>query len=312
MLRKTNLMAVSACATMLICSEACAEPSAPKNPKQDQKIGMADTPQNLTDVQEAPVGAQPSEKKSGDDSVDMTKLSEAFGHFIGRNLKSPGVQFNLESIIIGMRNGAAGKPAPMSDQDYELMMVKVQETAFKQLADDNLKAANDFLSKNSKEKGVIVIEPGKLQYLILEEGKGDAVTDKSVPQIEYVGKYIDGTVFGSSDQSGGPITIPLDQTIPGFSKGILNMKEGEKRRLFVHPDLGYGMTGQLPPNSLLIFDIKLIKAATKNDAKQSNARDKELLPLAMDDMSEDDDEEMMDEDLPKSPSSPKTTPIIGK
>ena len=44
-----------------------------------------------------------------------------------------------------------------------------------------------------------------------------------------------------------PITIPLDQTIPGFSKGIVGMKEGEKRRLFVHPDLGYGTTGQLPP-----------------------------------------------------------------
>ena len=44
------------------------------------------------------------------------------------------------------------------------------------------------------------------------------------------------------------------------------MKEGEKRRLFVHPDFAYGTNGPLPPNSLLIFDIEVVKAQAPKDA----------------------------------------------
>lgn len=194
------------------------------------------------------------------DPKEMLKVSEAFGHFIGRNLNAPGIKFDLESIIKGMRDGAAGKPAPMTDQEYEAAMNKLQERAFSQLANDNLKEANAFLDDNSKKEKIVVIEPGKLQYMILEEGNGTPVGEHARPMVTYSGKYADGTVFGSSEQVGGPITIPLDQTIPGFSKGIVGMKEGEKRRLFVHPDLGYGTSGHLPPNKLLIFDVQVVKA----------------------------------------------------
>lgn len=209
----------------------------------------------------------PSENKS----IDMKKLSEAFGNFIGRNLQSPGLSFDLESIIKGIREGAAGKPSPLTEKEYEEMMTAVQEKAFKEMSTANLNSANDFMEKNKKEKDVVEVVPSKLQFTIVKEGSGPIVETHSSPKIHYTGKYQDGTVFGTSEEMGGPITIPLDQTIPGFSKGIVGMKEGEKRRLFVHPDLGYGTTGQLPPNELLIFDIELVKANSE-DAKP-NLRD---------------------------------------
>lgn len=216
---------------------------------------------------------KPSEDKSEkSDQVDMKKLSEAFGHFIGRNLNSPGLKFDLEGIIKGMRDGAAGTPAPLSDKEYEEMMATVQERAFKEMSATNLKSADDFMAKNAKETGIVEIVPGKLQYLIIKEGTGTAVEPHASPKIHYTGKYQDGTVFGTSEEMEGPITIPLDQTLPGFSKGMVGMKEGEKRRLFVHPDLGYGTSGQLPPNELLIFDIEAVQAQsedTKADKKDS-------------------------------------------
>lgn len=192
--------------------------------------------------------------------IDMKKLSEAFGNFIGRNLQSPGLSFDLESIIKGIREGATGHPSPLNEKEYEEMMTAVQEKAFKEMSANNLKAANDFMAKNKQETGVVEVVPGKLQYVILKEGNGATVEPHASPKINYTGKYLDGTVFGTSEEMGGPITIPLDQTIPGFSKGIIGMKEGEKRRLYVHPDLGYGTTGQLPPNELLVFDIEAVKA----------------------------------------------------
>ena len=214
--------------------------------------------------------------------VDMKKVSEAFGHFIGKNLKSPGLSFDLESIIKGMRDGADGKPSPMTDQEYEASMLKVQEMAFNKLSDDNLKAAEAFLAKNAQDSTVKTLVPGKLQYVVITEGNGAVVDEHGSPSIKYVAKYIDGTVFDSSDAAGGSITIPLDQTIPGFSKGIAGMKEGEKRRLFVHPDLAYGKTGQLPPNSGLIFEVEVVKV--KGEAKDSENDDDD------DDSDESDDE----------------------
>lgn len=220
------------------------------------------------------------------EEVDIKKVSEGFGHFIGRNLKSSGLNFDVDSFIQGIRDGIAGKPAALSDKEYERQMILLQEKAFKHLSEDNLKAAADFLQKNSKEKDVIEVEPGKLQYIVEKQGTGSEVKDGSSPQIQYTGKYIDGTVFGSSQDTGGPITIPLDQTIQGFSKGLKGMKEGEVRKIFVHPELGYGTSGHLPPNSLLIFDVELIKADSPETSLINNADDKDS----------DDEDDLDDED----------------
>lgn len=228
--------------------------------------------------------------------IDMKKLSEAFGHFIGRNLQSPGLSFDLDSIIKGIREGSAGQPSPLNEKEYEEMMSAVQEKAFKEMSATNLKSANDFMDKNQKETGILEVVPGKLQYTIIKEGTGPTVEPHSSPKINYTGKYQDGTVFGTSEEMGGPITIPLDQTIPGFSKGILGMKEGEKRRLFVHPDLGYGTSGQLPPNELLIFDIEVVKSnAEAEKAKGSAKTDKEDDHTLSD--ADEDDFNFEDEDL---------------
>ena len=225
---------------------------------------------------------------------DILKVSEAFGHFIGRNLNSPGIKLDLERMILGMRNGAAGKPAPMTDEEYDSLMANLQEKAFSSLADENLRAANEFLSKNAHAAGVIEIEPGKLQYIVLEEGHEPVITEHSTPLIHYTGKYMDGTVFGSSAEVGGPITLPLDQTIPGFRKGITGMKEGEKRRLFVHPDLGYGKSGQLPPNTLLIFEVEAIKANAPEQEHLSAAESESDDAL---DLLEADDDSEFDSDI---------------
>ena len=240
--------------------------------------------------------------------IDMVKLSKAFGNFIGRNLQSPGLKFDLDNLIEGIRDGAAGKPSPLTEKEYETMMAAVQEKAFKEMSETNLKAANEYMEKNSKENNVKVIIPNQLQYSILTEGTGAEVTAHASPKIQYSGKYKDGTVFGSSEEMGGPIVIPLDQTIPGFSKGIVGMKEGEKRRLFVHPDLGYGTTGQLPPNELLIFDIEVVKA----DASDEKAKDAKNQLNLSDDNNDDDDDDDDDDDFYFEEDDSDETPVPAK
>lgn len=274
-------------------------------------FGMAEI--GFADAQETPSTSKPVAKEEPQaKALDMKKLSEAFGNFIGKNLQTPGLSFDIDALIQGIREGAAGKPSPLSEKEYEEMMTAVQEKAFKEMSANNLKAADDFMTKNKAEAGVIEIVPGKLQYTIVKEGTGDVVNAHASPKIHYTGKYKDGTVFGTSEEIGGPITIPLDQTIPGFSKGIAGMKEGEKRRLFVHPDLGYGTSGQLPPNELLIFEIEVVKAQS-DDVKHKgmtgsakSAATANDLFADNDDDDSDDDEDEGDTDLePQQPGTVK-------
>jgi len=217
-------------------------------------------------------------------NLNIDTLSEAFGNFLGRTISDPenGIHLNPEKMIEGIRNGVAGKPSPMTEQEYQKGMAQLRDEALEAKASENLQNADAFLKENEKKTGVVALIPGKLQYQILQKGNGPAVTETSTPKINYTGKFIDGSVFGSSEQT-GPIAIPLSQTIPGFRQGIVGMLKGEKRRLFIHPDVGYGKAGELPPNALLIFDIEVVEAdspkAEKKNPNDEDENDEDLFEI---------------------------------
>lgn len=61
--------------------------------------------------------------------------------------------------------------------------------------------------------------------------------------VNYTGKFEDGTVFDSSLAEGRePLHTVLGNgsLIPGFEKGILGLKEGDKKTLNIDPVEGYG------------------------------------------------------------------------
>ena len=100
------------------------------------------------------------------------------------------------------------------------------------------------------------------EYKLDQKCNGTLVEPHFSPKIKYVGKYLDGTIFGSSKEAEA---ISLDETIAGFTKGLVGMHEGEKRTLYIHPDFGYGTAGYLPPNSLLTFEIEVVEANSKTE-----------------------------------------------
>ena len=124
----------------------------------------------------------------------------------------------------------------------------------------NLQQSELFLGQNLSNSEVVEIEPG-LQYMILESSQSDASSPKleDIITADFHGTLMDGSVFWSSIEIGEPLIIQLSQLIPGCQKVISLMQEGDFWRVFIHPDLAYGKEGRptIPPNSVLIFDIKL-------------------------------------------------------
>lgn len=190
------------------------------------------------------------------EEINHDQLSETLGHLLVRHLIQPGFDCNFDKVIQGIRDARSGKESPMSEEEYEQAIYAIQETLFLETAEKNLTQADAFLIENRKEEGIREIEP-KLQFRVAATGEGNEVGPESIPLIHYKGSLIDGTIFARSDN---PLPLPIKQSIPGFAKGLVGMKEGEKRILYIHPELAYGVSGNLPPNSLLIFEVEVLKA----------------------------------------------------
>ncbi len=95
-------------------------------------------------------------------------------------------------------------------------------------------------------------------------GNGLEVKNHSKLSVHYIGRLENNTVFDSSYDRGQffDFQIGVRQVILGWETGLLGMKEGGKRTIFIPYQLAYGESGAgnlIPPKSNLIFDIEVIK-----------------------------------------------------
>lgn len=82
----------------------------------------------------------------------------------------------------------------------------------------------------------------------------------------------DGSQFDSSRDRGQPFkfTIGTGQVIRGWDEGFASMKVGEKAKLVIRSDYGYGDSGsppRIPPKATLVFDVELIGFQEKEKEK---------------------------------------------
>jgi len=105
----------------------------------------------------------------------------------------------------------------------------------------------------------------ELESKILKEGTGDQEAKQGdFVKVHYTGTLEDGTKFDSSVDRGEPFefTLGVGQVIQGWDQGVVGMKIGEKRKLTIPPNLGYGASGAgsaIPPNATLIFEVELLE-----------------------------------------------------
>lgn len=126
---------------------------------------------------------------------------------------------------------------------------------------------NNNVAQASKKMTRIRMASG-LEYEILEEGTGASPQKGNLVTVHYTGWLNDndqaGKQFDSSHKRNQPFQfyIGMGQVIKGWDEGVIGMKIGEKRRLYIPAALGYGARGAgavIPGNADLIFDVELIK-----------------------------------------------------
>jgi len=103
--------------------------------------------------------------------------------------------------------------------------------------------------------------PSGLAYKVLTHGKGDKhPTATSRVTMHYSGWTKSGKMFDSSIMRGTPLTIGLNQVIPGWTEGVPVMVVGDKMRLWIPAAMAYGVKPSSPSNPAgdLVFDLELL------------------------------------------------------
>jgi peptidylprolyl isomerase len=111
----------------------------------------------------------------------------------------------------------------------------------------------------------------KLEITDLAPGSGAPAKAGDALCIHYRGTLDDGTEFDSSYPRGETLdfTLGAGDLIKGMDDGLLGMRVGGKRRLRIPPYLGYGaqgVPGLIPPHSVLVFEVELVRLEPGNRA----------------------------------------------
>ena len=194
-------------------------------------------------------------------SAQIDTISYALGMYYGRMLKeTPMGEINLAQVWNGFNDMINDQETILEEDELMLRIQSYIRDRMAYVAERSLEEGNEFLAANREKEGVVETESG-LQYIIDVEGDGLSPEGADTVEVNYEGRLLDGTVFDSSYERGESVSFPLNRVIEGWSEGMTYIKEGGKIRLFVPYDLGYGMrgAGPIPGNSVLIFDVELIR-----------------------------------------------------
>jgi FKBP-type peptidyl-prolyl cis-trans isomerase FkpA/FKBP-type peptidyl-prolyl cis-trans isomerase FklB len=166
----------------------------------------------------------------------------------------------LDVLIAGLRDGAAGKPAKIDAEAYGQKIGELQQARGTIAANAEKQAGAEFLAKEGAASGATKSSTGLIKRVV-KEGSGASPKPTDTVKVHYHGTLRDGSVFDSSVDRGEPVEFPLNRVIPCWTEALQTMKIGEKAHITCPADIAYGDRGAPPKikgGATLAFDVELI------------------------------------------------------
>ncbi len=216
--------------------------------------------------------AQEAEKPKADSGMDdKQKASYAMGVVFGKGIAEGTALIDVDAMTAGIKDAMEKKDLKLTDEEMGKLLQALQQQMMESRFGANKKEGEDFLAANATKEGVKTL-PSGLQYKVIIEGAGRVPTANETVETHYRGTFLDGREFDSSYKRNQPAQFPVTKVIAGWTEALQLMKEGSKWELYVPYALAYGEEGrppQIPPFSMLTFQVELLKVVDTAPAGQS-------------------------------------------
>jgi len=197
--------------------------------------------------------------------TDEQKTIYALGLSISRDLGRFAMSADdLKWLESGLEDGLLKHDKKVDLAIYGPKINDLMSGRMKKAAEAERKTGAEFLSKAAAQPGAVKTESGMV-YTELKAGDGPSPAASDRVKVNYEGKLIDGTVFDSSINQGGPAEFFLTAVVKCWTEGVQKMKVGGKSRLICPADLAWGDRGtgsDIGPGATVDFEVELLAITT--------------------------------------------------
>ena len=215
--------------------------------------------QGLTSLRASPF-------KDSNPELDSGQRFKSFGFFEFLNFGVLKVQLFSYSVILLFSCGRSyNTQQPVQDKtEIERQKKEILMRVNQELVEEDAETIKTYAERmgwklNPTESG--------LWYMIYRNGQGEKATTGKTATLEYTLLLLDSTVCYSSEQLGQKIfRLGRGEVEAGLEEGVLQMRMGDKARLFLPPHLAHGLTGDgdcIPRRTIIIYDVELVKITSR-------------------------------------------------
>lgn len=217
----------------------------------------------------AAAARQETEKDAAPPDDPPRSLKEKASFLIGyqflADLRQQGIEVDLEQVIRGMRQAAAGEPLKMDGEEinaiqaaFNRQLTRMQQAEFEAAAARNQALGVAFLKEYAAREGVTRLDNG-ICYRVVEAGDGAQPALSDTVAVHFRGKSPDGTEIFSTFE-GPPAELLVSAQILGFREIVQQMKVGSRWEVAIPAELAFGEKGSraVGPNQTLLYEIELL------------------------------------------------------
>jgi len=187
----------------------------------------------------------------------QSQISEDLAQVLWNVMQTYDGKYSFKELIVNLWKLNEGKQESKPLDECFASLMEALETKATDQGIFNFQVADSYLQKLKAVSGIHELVKDKLYYKVITPGAGDVIKDlnNSSPLISFKEKTINEEIL-SENTSG--IRLPFSEVIGGLRKGLEGIRVGEKREIFIHPDLAYGEFPKPEPYSLIVIEVTLI------------------------------------------------------
>lgn len=192
------------------------------------------------------------------------RLSYAVGVQFAKTMSKDQVSLNPDVVALAIKHVKDGTQLKLSEEDMQTIFKDLHDFSARNrlgTASNNLIKSKEFMELNARVPKIKKMKSG-IQYLVLSEGKGKPVTIKNKVKMHYVGYLMNGAKFDSTYDRREPTVVAATGLVKGLAEALTLMKAGGKYKVFIPPQLGYGVQGSpgagVPSNMALTYEVELL------------------------------------------------------